>query len=108
MPETREFTVALTTCPNRDEADRIAYSLVERKLAACVTVLPGARSIYRWKEKMEVANEVVLLIKTRKALAGEVEKAVRELHSYELPEFLTLDVDSESERYLDWLRMSTL
>lgn len=95
--------VVLSTCANPDEAVRIARSLVERRLAACVNIVPGARSIYRWKGSVEDAAEVVLMIKTSRALLTEAQAEIERLHSYDLPEAVALQVVDGSERYLDWL-----
>jgi periplasmic divalent cation tolerance protein len=95
--------LALTTASNPGAASRLARSLVEERLAACVTVLPGATSIYRWKGQVEVADEVVLLLKTTEEQLPELEKRLKELHSYETPEFLVLKVEGGSEEYLSWL-----
>lgn len=106
MKETGKFRILSTACSDQQEADRIARALVESELAACVNIIPGARSIYRWKGKVEATDEVLLLIKTEERLAGEVEKTITALHSYELPEILALKVTGGSERYLDWLQTS--
>lgn len=95
--------VALTTVSSFDEGRRLARLLVERRLAACVNLVPNMTSIYRWEGGVEVSSEVLLLIKTTTELLAEVEAAVRELHTYEVPEFIALQVESGSHRYLDWL-----
>lgn len=95
--------VALTTVSSFDEGRRLARLLVERRLAACVNLVPNVTSIYRWEGGVEVSSEVLMLIKTTTELLAEVEAAIRELHSYEVPEFITLEVESGSHRYLDWL-----
>lgn len=93
----------LTTCASREEAERIARSLVEKRLAACVNIVPGLTSIYRWQHAVESASEILLLIKTRSTLVEAVEAAVGTLHSYEVPEFLVLTPESAGEPYLRWL-----
>lgn len=95
--------VALTTIGSLDEGRRMARLLVERRLAACVNIIPSLTSIYRWQGAVEDAQEVLLLMKTTLEQLPSLEAAVRELHSYEVPEFLALEVVSGSQPYLDWL-----
>lgn len=94
----------LVTAADRTEAERIAQTLVEEHLAACVNLVPGIRSIYRWKETVESADETLLLIKTQHDKVADVRARVHQLHSYEVPEFLVLDVEGGSEPYLAWIR----
>jgi len=98
--------LVLTTASNHGAASRLARNLLEERLAACVTLLPGASSIYRWKGQVETADEVVLLLKTTEEQLGALEKRLKELHSYETPEFLVLKVEGGSEEYLVWLTSS--
>jgi periplasmic divalent cation tolerance protein len=95
--------IVLTTAGSRDEARRIAEALVDRKLAACVNVISGVLSIYRWKDKREEAEESLLVIKTTGAAFAQVRDAIKEMHSYELPECICLAIDDGSEPYLRWL-----
>ena len=81
----------------------MARTLVERRLAACVNILGGVRSIYRWQEAVESADEILLLIKTQQRQIERVRTLIHELHSYDVPEFVVLKVDSGSEAYLAWL-----
>ena len=99
--------VVLVTAPDLRTAGRISDALVGERLAACVTVLPGARSTYRWKGKVERAREVVLVVKTRAALAKRLERRLRELHPYDVPEILAMPVASGDARYLRWIGEST-
>lgn len=92
-----------TTMPDDERADAIARTLVDERLAACVNVHPPMTSTYRWKGTVEREPERQLVIKTTRARAQEVETRVRELHPYELPEFLVVAVDSGSAAYLDWV-----
>jgi periplasmic divalent cation tolerance protein len=101
-----DFQIVLSTCANREEAERIAHRLVELQLAACVNILPGVQSIYRWQGNVESAAEVLMVIKTRADLVPEVELTIAGLHSYEVPEFLVLPVFGGSHAYLAWLRDS--
>ncbi|MGH9523124.1 MAG: divalent-cation tolerance protein CutA, partial [Terriglobales bacterium] len=86
-----------------EEANRIAEALVERRLAACVNVVAPVSSVYRWKEKVEHAQEWLLLIKTTTGAADAIGDALKELHSYELPECIVLPVEGGSEGYLAWI-----
>jgi periplasmic divalent cation tolerance protein len=104
MPgEAASIRVALTTIGSLEEGRRIARELVERRLAACVNLVPNLTSVYRWKGAVEEAEEVLLVMKTTEAQLVALEAAVRELHSYEVPEFVALRVDSGSRPYLKWL-----
>jgi periplasmic divalent cation tolerance protein len=98
-----DFQIVLSTCADREEAERIAHRLVEQHLAACVNILPGVQSIYRWQGAVESATEVLMLIKTNTARAQEVQSAIAGLHSYEVPEYLVLPVLGGSKAYLAWL-----
>jgi periplasmic divalent cation tolerance protein len=101
-----DFQIVLSTCADREEAERIAHRLVEQQLAACVNILPGVQSIYRWQGNVESAGEVLMVIKTSADLVSEVELTIAGLHSYEVPEFLVLPVFAGSHAYLAWLRDS--
>jgi periplasmic divalent cation tolerance protein len=98
-----EARLIVTTAGSRDEAEHIARALVDERLAACVSIIPGLTSIYRWQGKVEAAPEFLLLIKTTAANLTPLEEAVRRLHSYEVPEFLVLTPESASKPYLEWL-----
>ena len=98
-----QFRIVLTTASSREEAKRIAKALVEERLAACVNVVHGVESIYRWQGEVEEAAEVLLLIKTNVEKIEALETAVRRLHSYEVPEFLIFEVNGGSAAYLKWL-----
>jgi periplasmic divalent cation tolerance protein len=95
--------VLVTTCESVAEADKIASALVENRLAACVNILPGVSSVYRWKGTVERASEIILLIKTSRPLLAQVQAEIERLHSYELPEVIALQIVDGSERYLEWL-----
>ncbi len=95
--------IVLTTCGSKDEAQRIAHELVERHLAACVNIAGPIASVYRWKGEVESAEEWLLLIKTTVEAFERVGAAIRELHSYELPECVQLAIEKGSSEYLDWI-----
>jgi periplasmic divalent cation tolerance protein len=96
--------VVLVTCANLGEAKRIARAAVERRLAACVNIFPQPiHSVYRWKEKVETAREYLLLIKTVGKQLDALRRAVKELHSYDVPEFIALPIVGGSKDYLRWL-----
>lgn len=100
---TTEKRIVLTTAGSREEAQRIARALVDRQLAACVNLLGPIDSIYRWKGQVEEAQEWLLLIKTTAPGFAAVRDAIGELHSYELPECISLEVTDGSPDYLRWL-----
>jgi len=91
------------TAPDRDEASRIAELLVNSRLAACVQILPETQSVYRWKGEVERNAEILLLAKTTSDKFDELDRAVREIHSYETPEIIGLPVSAASDSYLKWL-----
>ena len=98
--------VVLLTGPTAEVLRAIAGSLVEERLAACVNVLPGATSIYRWEEAVEESEEALAIVKTTADRLGSLETRVRELHPYELPEILAIEPDGGSSVYLNWIRES--
>jgi periplasmic divalent cation tolerance protein len=100
-----DMRVVMTTAGSADEARRIAEGLLDRKLAACVNIVPKVVSIYCWKGKIEESEEWALLIKTASDFE-RVKQAILEMHSYELPECLSLAVDDASEEYLGWIKDS--
>ena len=95
--------LVLTTAGSEEEARNVAHALIDRKLAACVNIVPQIESIYRWQGKVESAHEWLLLIKTTSENFLAVRDAIRELHSYELPECIALAIDDGSPDYLQWL-----
>jgi periplasmic divalent cation tolerance protein len=98
--------IILTTASTPEEAERIGRTLVEERLAACATLIPAVHSIYRWQGQVESAQETLLLLKTTSAQLAALETRLHQLHSYQTPEFLALDVASVSHPYLDWLLAS--
>jgi|RhiMethySRZTD1v2_1073278.scaffolds.fasta_scaffold498225_2 periplasmic divalent cation tolerance protein len=100
--------VALSTVGSAEEADRLARALVERRLAACVNVVPGVVSHYRWQGELQRDDERLLVIKTRAERIEALRDALRELHPYELPELVAFEITAGSEAYLKWLDDSVL
>jgi periplasmic divalent cation tolerance protein len=99
--------VVLTTVANDDEAVRLVRGLIDRRLIACGTLVPGARSIYRWQGKVADEREVLVLLKTRSARLEAIQDAFRELHPYKVPELLALSVDTGLEKYIEWINGET-
>src|SRR5437016_14034422 len=95
--------VVLSTCNSGAQAEQIARALVEERLAACVNIIPGIRSIYRWKDQVEDAVEWLLVIKSRRDLMDELRASIGKIHAYEVPEVLALPVVDGSASYLEWL-----
>lgn len=98
--------VALTTVGKAADAERVARALVERRLAACVNVVPGVVSTYRWKGEVERDDEHLLVVKTRADRVAALREALVTLHPYELPELVVLPVEAGHAPYLDWVRES--
>ncbi|SRR6266496_1296867 len=100
--------LVLSTAGSEAEAQKIAHALVDRRLAACVNIVPKIQSVYRWKEEIETAEEFLLIIKTVRGREEQVRATIQELHSYELPECIAIEVDGGSKEYLDWIGDSVL
>ncbi len=96
------FSIVYITAGNPEEAKRIGRKLVEERLAACANIFP-ITSVYRWKENIEEAEEFGIIVKTKTARVEEIEKRVRELHSYEVPCVISFRMDEGSEDYLNWI-----
>ena len=106
MP-TSDAVVVLTTLASDSEAASFVKTLVERRLVACGTILPGARSIYRWEGNVADEPEVLVLLKTRSPKLAALEGAFKELHPYKVPELLALPVTAGLPRYLEWVTAET-
>lgn len=106
MPHS-DAIVVLTTVSNDDEAVKLVRALLDRRLIACGTLVPGARSLYRWQGKIADEQETLLLLKTRSARVESLQEAFKELHPYKVPELLALSVDSGLEKYLEWINGET-
>jgi periplasmic divalent cation tolerance protein len=107
MPESiLPVRIVLTTTSTPEEAEHLGRILVEEQLAACATMIPAVQSIYRWQGQVETATETMVFLKTGLAQLPALEARLRELHTYETPEFLVLPVESGSSTYLAWLHAS--
>lgn len=95
--------VVFSTCSSESEADLLARRLVESRLAACVNIVPRIRSVYRWQEEVEQAEECLLVIKSSRGLFAELRRELTEAHSYELPEVVAIPIADGSGAYLDWI-----
>lgn len=102
-----EFIIAYITAAQEEEAAKIARTIVDERLAACVNIVKDIRSIYRWKGKVEDEREALLVVKTRRALFDRMVKRVRELHSYTVPEVIAFPIIAGSDDYLSWLDEET-
>ncbi|GAQ94349.1 divalent cation tolerance protein [Thermodesulfovibrio aggregans] len=98
-----DYMVVFITASSEDEAVKIAKTLVEEKLAGCVNIIRNVRSIYFWQGKVEDDQEVLMIVKTRSDLFEELEKRVKSLHSYTVPEIIGIKIKKGSENYLNWL-----
>ncbi|MDI9609049.1 MAG: divalent-cation tolerance protein CutA [Candidatus Verstraetearchaeota archaeon] len=95
--------VSIITVGDARQAEEIARRLVEEKLAACVNIIPSVRSVYRWKDRVEESTELMLVVKTEQRVFEKMKRRVLELHSYELPEIIALNISEGLEGYLDWI-----
>jgi periplasmic divalent cation tolerance protein len=98
--------VVLSTCASPQEAERLARSLVEQRLAACVIVLPGVASHYWWQGRIETAEECLLLIKSSRESFDQLRSAIEQVHSYEIPEVIALPVVDGAANYLNWIDLN--
>ena len=93
----------LCTCPDAETADQLAEMLIAERLAACVNILPGLKSVYEWQGAVEMAQEHLLLIKTHQQKYAALEAAIKKLHPYQVPEIIALTIDNGSVDYLKWI-----
>ena len=98
--------IILTTTGSEDESRKIAEALVERRLAACVNIVSQVHSVYRWRGEVEQADEYLLLVKTVREREEQVRATIRELHSYEIPECIAIQIEGGSAEYLKWIEDS--
>lgn len=95
--------VVFSTCGDESEAKRVSHHLVSERVAACVTIVPGAASVYRWKGKVEESQEWVLIIKSSRAAFPKLQEELQRVHSYQVPEVVAIPVVDGSPSYLEWL-----
>ena len=98
----------MNTCPDKESAEKIARALVEKKLAACVTILPAEKSIYRWQGKIEEEKEYLLLIKTKEKLFQRVEIHIKANHPHTVPEVIGMKMNKAEQFYKTWVERSTI
>jgi periplasmic divalent cation tolerance protein len=94
------------TVPSADEAKKIAHLLVEKRMAACCSIIANVTSVYRWQDKVEETKEVLLLIKSSAKIYEQLEKEIKMIHSYTVPEILAIEISEGSSAYIDWIRFS--
>ncbi len=104
--ENEAIRVILSTAPDEETAQRLARTLVEERLAACVNLMPGLSSVYRWEGKVESAGEVLLVMKTTAGQSGRLLERLKNLHPYEVPEGIVLNLEGGLGDYLAWIRES--
>ncbi len=106
LEATSSARIVMTTVASPEEAARLARTLVEERLVACATLIPAVQSIYRWQGQIETSQETLLLLKTATDRLPALETRLHELHSYQTPEFVVLEIESGSHPYLAWLETS--
>jgi periplasmic divalent cation tolerance protein len=98
-----QILLVISTFPDPETADRIAHTLIAEKFAACANIIPAVHSIYRWKDKIETAGEVIVFFKTTLDQQAAFQEKLRSLHPYELPEIVCVNIDTGSHDYLRWV-----
>ena len=98
-----DYCIVLCTCPDQASAETLANRLVDNKLAACVNIVPGITSIYQWKGKTEKGQELLLVIKSKPGVFESVKNTILEQHPYELPEIISIPLQSGFSNYLSWI-----
>jgi len=102
-----EYIQVFTTIDNNENAEKIAKTLVEERLAACVQIIGPITSFYWWKNKLEKSEEWLCIIKSRKSIYNKLEKRIREVHTYEVPEIIAMPITYGYSEYLNWIRDET-
>lgn len=104
--ESTKYVVIFVTCANKEEGEKISQGLVKKRLAACVNSIPRITSRYWWQGKIETAEEVLLIIKSKKSLVNRLINEVKKLHSYTVPEIIALPIIDGNKDYLNWINDS--
>ncbi|MCG2726968.1 MAG: divalent-cation tolerance protein CutA [Elusimicrobia bacterium] len=104
----KNYQVCLITAGNKKTASKIANGLVRNNLAACVSIIPSIKSIYKWQGKIEKADEYLLIVKTQASLSKKIINFTKENHTYSNPEIIFFDIAGGSKKYLDWITQNTL
>ena len=102
-----EYIVVFVTASSEEEAQKIAHNLLQNKLVACANIMPGIKSIYWWQGKIDQSAECLLVLKTQKKLFSKLAKAVKALHSYDLPEIIAFPIVEGDNNYLQWISKET-
>ena len=100
------YIVVFITVPSHQDAERIANELVDSKLAACVNIIQGVRSVFMWNGKKESVDECLLLVKTKENYFSRLKDKVKQLHSYDTPEIISIQISEGNQDYLDWIDKS--
>ena len=103
MKNADSFSIVFVTVPTKEEGENIARSLVEKNLAACVNIIPSVQSVYKWNGKLNIDDELLLVIKGSSSKLEAIEKEVLQLHSYDIPEVISFAIDKGNKEYLDWM-----
>ncbi len=103
-----KYDICFVTVGDKKTAEKITSGLLEGRLAACVSAVPGVESSYWWKDRIEKSSEILLIIKTRRALREDIMQFVKNNHPYNVPETVFTEIDGASKEYLDWLGANTL
>lgn len=103
-----EYIVIFCTTNNKENAELIGHSLIQEKLAACTNIIPKMTSIYSWNNQIVKDEELLLVIKTKKELFDDVKNKILSLHSYDVPEIISIDIKEGSKPYLDWINENTM
>lgn len=101
------FVMVWITVPSEEEGERIAKALVQEQLAACANVIPQVRSFFIWENTFSCEKEVLLILKTKASLFPDLERRVREMHSYEVPEIIATPIEMGFQAYLEWVSQNT-
>lgn len=106
--EQKNYIVVLITAKDPEEAQKIAKALIKRRQAACVNIIPGVSSHFWWKDKLDNADESLLIVKTMESLLPEVIKSIKKIHSYSIPEIIAIPIIGGSRDYLEWIDHETI